>query len=66
MMKEGVIRAEWDRLPMLLTRKQVLAWTGMSRCDLDVSVETGRVRTFRANVKRKFLKVDVAKIVGFE
>jgi hypothetical protein len=56
----------WRRLPMLLTRKQVLTVAGLNRYDLEAAVQAGHVRTYRAHVKRKFLKVDIAKLVGVE
>lgn len=63
----GVVDLEtWRRLPMLLTRKQVLTVTGLSRTDLEAAVVSNRVRVYRAQVKRKFLKVDIAKLVGVD
>lgn len=63
----GVVDLDtWRRLPMLLTRKQVLTVTGLSRTDLEAAVVSNRVRVYRAQVKRKFLKVDIAKLVGVD
>lgn len=56
----------WRQLPMLLTRKQVIVLTGMTRHDLDAVVESGRVRVVKAKVKRKFLKSDVLKLMGVQ
>lgn len=57
-------RQEWDKLPLLLTRAVVMEWTGLSKRDLDDEVRKGRIRIYRGLKKRKFLKVDVAAIVG--
>ena len=61
-------RSEFDRLPLLLKTSIVLEVLQINEHSLNSLVESGKIRTriLQEGGYRKFLKSDVAALVGFD
>lgn len=66
---------QWNRLPLLLTRSQFLAVTGLTSVDLSALVKSGHISPIRMPESRsrrgkcrksRYRKVDAAALAGLE
>lgn len=58
---------EWKQLPFLVTRSDIIEFTGLNDHDIAALVEQKRLRVYRKHPdsrKRKYIKADVSSVCG--
>jgi|GEM_PF-1273004 len=65
-MEKEYSQKEFNKLPALLTRAQVLEWTGLDPRELAQSVTAKEIEVFSPNGRyKKYRKTSIARICGF-
>ena len=65
-MSLGTTKASWGALPWLLTRKQVIAATGLQPRDLRKLVANGILHRHKTTRKGRYFKAELARVCGIQ
>ena len=62
----GTTGESWATLPWLLTRKEVLAITGLKECDIRKLLASGELHRCKTGRKGRYFKSELARLLRIE